>query len=211
MNFINRGYDFMRKISILNEDYMALEQVLAQVIDAAETSLIAQRDEHSKKLETVFEQVADQEQFHLDPAFINVKAEYDFGAMLEGAKTKLPEVVRSLKGLSEISLEKSAKISNAYKTLFNLSDTLMEDEVLHAVFFFGKEETNIPEATNNLFKVALGDSAIKNAITRLGEVNGVLSEVESKLTHLLANGGSKDELIGSVDKLVVIRELLSAF
>ena len=197
----------MRKISILNEDFIALEQKIAEAIDAADRQVEQIRNEVSETLGQVFQQVGEGS-FKEKPAFVEFRN--SDGKMMD----KLPEVVRdgiarstkNVKSVKMLDLEESATISKAYASITGVGEDQFEDEVHEVVFFFGKEGTNIPDADANEFKVEIKELAVQSAVEKFAQMMDML-ELLRKDVAAAVESGDREKLVESMQKLSLMKLL----
>jgi hypothetical protein len=195
----------MRKISILNEDFIALEQKIAEALDSAENHLDTVENEISETLGQVFQQVGEGS-FKEDPAFIEFKN--SDGRMIE----KLPEVirenivksVRGIKSVKMVDLMESALISKAYASLADVDEEQYEDDVHEVVFFFGKEGTNIPNSETNDFKVEIKDLAVQSAVEKFSQMTDILEILRKELDSSIQSG-DKEKMTETLEKMSVMK------
>jgi hypothetical protein len=192
----------MRKISILEENYMALEQSIATVIDGAEEKISTARKLSKSNLETALGSI-NGENFRQDPAFINFKADANIEGMLSDIDSKLKQSVTGLKEKQMMDISKVAVLSKAYEILSGKSPEDYEDEVDELTFFFGKQNSNIPDDGKNEFKLTFSDAGYSSALEKYTEMR----ELFESLSDVLKNTSVKEEFYEAMDKLVVLKEL----
>jgi len=198
----------MRKISILQESYMALEQKLAEVIDGAESKLSSLSSQAQQTLSDLFSQIEDKSQFHKHPAFINFKNEVNVEAMVQEIGQNLALMARKIKESSQVPLELSAFLSKAFEMLAG-NDVEAEDEVAEVVSFFGgKEHTNIPESKDVEFVVSLSDTAKSEAIKKVVMLRQMFEDLAETLMSSIQSGQTADTFSESFVKLSVLKQLV---
>jgi hypothetical protein len=198
----------MRKISILQESYMALEQKLAEAIDAAESKISSIGNEAEEVLLSLFSQIEDKSQFHRDPAFINFKNEVNIEAMVQEISQNLALMAKKIKESSEVSLEQSAFLSKVFEMLTD-SDVEAEDEVAEVVSFFGgKEHTNIPDSKDVEFVVSLSDTAKSEAIRKIVMLRQMFEDLTETLMASMQSGQTADAFSEAFAKLSILEELV---
>jgi len=200
----------MRKISILQENFMALEQKVAEAIDTADSKISEKREEMKSALDTVFSKIGEGQSFHMEPDFINFKNDANILSMVEEVSTLISSLPLRLKEKNSISLEGSAHASKAYSLLKNVSEEDYADEIEEVVYFFDRKNTNIPESETNEFIVQLSDAARQSAITKLIEVQSMMASAKETLMAALAGKSSKESLYSALDTFVLLKELQSA-
>jgi hypothetical protein len=199
----------MRKISILQESYMALEQKIAEALDAAEAKIEASYGGMAQQLEEVCSQVEDKENFHMDPLFINFKTEINIEGMIQSLDGQLSKMAAGFKLIENVSLEMSAYLSKAYTALVGES-VQPEDEVAEVVSFFGsKDNTNIPDSEE--FFVTLSETAKSEAIQKMIAIRSMFEQLSGTVMSALSNGKIMEEFKESMKKLAVLKSLTDEF
>jgi hypothetical protein len=196
----------MRKISILEENYMALEQSIASALDGAEQAISQARELSKTGLDKVFESITDGN-FRQDPAFINFKTEARLDEMLSEIDSRLKKSVVNLKSKQLTPISRIAVLSKAYEFLSGKSPEEYEDEVEEISFFFGKQNSNIPDDGKNEFKLTFSDAGHSAAIEKYSEMR----ELFEGLSDVLKNTSVKEEFYDALDKLVVLKELADVY
>jgi hypothetical protein len=201
----------MRKISILNEDFMALEQKVAEAIDNANRTVESAKTDIKGKLMEVCSKVQDESNFHKHPEFINFKAEFNFPAVMKDIKDKIINAINVSKDLKIIPVEKSAVISASYNDLHGGLKGQLANDVEEVVSFFGLPNTNIPESETNDFRVVVTDDGRKESIKKLGTIREMFENLEATVNKAIETGDSKQAMMDAMDKIVVIKELVSSY
>ncbi len=200
----------MRRITILDEEYVALEGALAKAIDSADEKISESRSDSRQLVDSVMSAVKDKEKFHLDPAFMNFKNDPAIGltSMGETLSSELSAAASKIKELSEMSISDVALLSKAYAALMGISDESYNDEVEEATLFFGMENVEIPDSKENEFKVQIGDAAKQEAFRKITEVRSALSAASTSLGGILISGGTAESLMSEMEKMSTIRAMM---
>jgi hypothetical protein len=198
----------MRKITILEENYMALEQAIATAIDSADKRLEGSLSSMKGMLDTAFTGITG-ESFHMEPSFIEFKSKSGIKELLSSVKEKITSSAAKLKDVKNIPLEKAAIISKSYAKLNGKSKDDYDDEVHEVVYFFDKENSDIPDNKDNKFEVIISDG--KSAIKKFGEIQEAFDSVSKEIEAGLEGKISKEKLYEAVDRLVLLKELASVF
>lgn len=200
----------MRKISILQENFMALEQKLAEAIDAAEQGVESSFAEMDEQLKELMSKVEDKANFHKDANFIVWKNESNIEGMLKDLDRDLADMAVKMRGSDHLSLELSAHLSKVHEAMGNEAEH--EDEVSEVVAFFGsKDNTNIPDSDKNEFLVVLSDEAKKEAIQKMISLRSHFEELRETVMKALENGQIAPQFEESMKHLAVIKDLAQHF
>jgi hypothetical protein len=201
----------MRKISILQESYMALEQKIAEAIDGAESKIETSYGGMAQQLEEVCSQVEDKENFHKDPIFINFKNEINIAGMAGQVDAQLSKMALDFKSVSSVSLDMAAYLSKVYEMLSS-QEIEHEDEVAEVVMFFGpKENTNIPDAEAEDFVVTLSDAAKSEVIQKMIQMRSAFEKLKETVMSALSNGKIMEEFKEAMKQLAILEDLTSEF
>jgi hypothetical protein len=200
----------MRKISILQENFMALEQKVAEAIDMADSKIAEKRENMKSALDEVFSKIGEGQSFHMEADFINFKNDANILGMVEEVSASVSSLPLRLKEKKVMSLQGSALASKAYAALKNVSEEDFADEIEEVVYFFDRKNTNIPESETSEFMVQLSDAARQSAITKLVEVQSMMASAKETLMAALAGKSSKESLYSALDTFVLLKELQSA-
>jgi hypothetical protein len=172
----------MRKMTILNEDYIYLQQKLAEALDEAAYEIREELQEVIQLVESFIESLSEEEKqnYKVTPQYINFKnnkelREYFISDEIE---TNAIESIRRIKKLNEFSLEESSLLSKYYAKIFKEE---VEDEFEEAVLIFGKNNVDIPETDENLFRIIVSEAGIMNAIRIFGMVPGMTSQIKESI------------------------------
>lgn len=200
----------MRKISILDESYMALEGNIAESIDAAAETVGAAKSEAGMLFDSMMSRVQDKANFHTDPEFINFKNDpslnlRSIGSVLAAA---IPNALDMIETRNAMSLEDVAMISKAYAELTGMDETSFNDEVEEAVHFFGRDNTDIPDSADNVFVVRISDAAKHSAIEKMISVQSILSASVNAMNSLMEQGGDPAMLKSSMERIWLVKALL---
>lgn len=200
----------MRKISILDEDYMALEGNIAKAIDKADEKVTESASQIAEMVESLMARVKDMGNFRDDPEFINFRNDPSLGLlqMPQTLSVALARAVDVIKEMKVISLDDSAQISKAYAKLLGITADSYNDEVEEAVLFFGRDNADIPDSSKNVFIVQISDAAKQSAIERLIEVQSILASSSQRLASALERGNSREDLQSSLEKISLVKLLL---
>lgn len=198
----------MRKISILQENYMALNGSVVEALDVAEKDIEEAKKEMEKVLYSVFENVEEGQPFHKAPSFLNFKAEFDVLGKIKELKQSLARLVVELKDVKELPLVKVAKMSKAYMKLHDLSLEDTENEIDELVFFFDRKYTNIPDSANNDFVVQLSEKAYQEALQKFQKLQEILSMHEQCIMDSFEGKKSEERFKEVMDDLSIIMEML---
>jgi hypothetical protein len=200
----------MRKISILEENYMALEGNIAKAIDKADEAVGEAVSQTAELIDSLMARVGDRNNFRDDPEFINFRNDPSLGLlqMPQTLSMALARAVDVLKDVKVISLDEAAQISKAYAKLVGLTADSYNDEVEEAVFFFGRENTDIPDSAQNVFIVQITEAAKQTAIEKLVEVQSVLASSAQALVSALERGDSRERLQSALEKISIVKVLL---
>jgi hypothetical protein len=201
--------DTMRKISILQENYMALDGSVVEALDVAEKQIEEAKKEIEKILYDVFENVEEGEPFHKAPSFLNFKAEFDVLSEVKELKQSLAKLVVELKDVKELPIAKVAKMSKAYMMLHNLNSEDVQDEIEELVFFFDRKYTNIPDSANNDFVVQLSEKSYQEALQKFQKLQEILNMHEQCIMDSFEGKKSEERFKEVMIELAVIKEMLS--
>lgn len=193
----------MKKRSILDENYMALEQNLATVLDDARERLLASERDANERTEKALG-LADNGVISpdLDAKMINFRAELGLERSVADVDSKLVDIVKKIKNAKSIPLDKSAYLSVAMDHFKNekVDDA---DEVQKAVNFFGsKDNVDIPDARDNIFNVSISDAGRREAIQKMIELRDIFDGLK---VDLLSD--DQEKFKESVKKLAIFRDL----
>jgi hypothetical protein len=194
----------MRKMRILDENYMALEQKIAFAIDQAQKEIIKAKSSILEEV-TTFLSLVESEEFSKTPEFINFRNNEKIASYVKGSEIQNNAIqsIRKLKGMSDFKLDDAASLS----TFDNeLEKPELEDEVEEiSTFFGGKDNIDIPDSENNDFNVEVGKDGIIAGITRLGKIPGKVDlAVQEFREAVLTN--NKEKLNSSLQTLAVLDE-----
>jgi hypothetical protein len=200
----------VRKISILDESYMALEGNIAEAIDAAAEIVEESKSEAGSLFDSIMSKVQDKVNFHTDPEFINFKNDpslnlRSIGDVLAAA---LPRALDMIETTNAMSLEDVAMMSKAYAELTGIDETTFNDEIEEAVHFFGRDNTDIPDSAENVFVVRISDAAKHAAIEKMISVQSILASSVNAMNSLMDQGGSPEMLKSSMEKIWLVKALL---
>jgi hypothetical protein len=197
----------MRRISILEENYMALESKIAEAIDLADERVLDVVSDSRQLIDSLMSKVSDKVNFHKDPEFMNFRNDPNLGVSSMGDSTQsaLASSAEFIRGISSISLEDSALASKAYAAVIGLPEESHDDEVSEVVFIFGKEGSDIPDSRDNSFSVSVKDEGKQNAMRKIAELQGVLSSARQDLESALEEGGSAEKLHAAMEKISLIK------
>jgi hypothetical protein len=197
----------MRKILILQESFMALEQIIAESLDSAEKRVGSIKEELKGKLDQLFSQIQNQESFNSDPAFINWKSESFVGLPAE-IESDIPASIRKIKETISFPLETSALISKIHSELKGMTNH--EDEIDEISCFFGKENTNIPEPKEGKAILTLSETAKLKAFEELGKLREMFEDHREKLDAAYSTGKTKEAVYSALEKMLLLKELTKA-
>jgi hypothetical protein len=197
----------MRKINILQENFMALEQQLAEAIDSAEGKIESTVGQTQDALDQMCSQIQDDQNFHQHPIFINWKNESNLEQGLEKLDGDLSSVASKLKDMDSTSLGMSALLSKILTALTGGSEE-PEDEVAEVVQFFGgKENTDIPESKDTSFTVVISDSGKGQAIQNMIAIRELFESIKEKIHDIIENGQDKLGFMQAMRKFAVLKDL----
>jgi predicted ATPase len=201
----------MKKWTILDENYMALEQQVAQALDTAEQQVKGHLEEMMRDLDDIFEALEEGGDFHTDPAFLNFKSEARLTSLAETVKNSLMRAARKCKDKDEVELLEAALMSKAEQHLNEVDIETFDSEIHELLSFFGFENAFIPDSEEGEFKVKLKDEAHTISIKKLTDYQGVADAAGDDLTEALSSGQTKDKLYSALRKLVLLKELAESF
>jgi hypothetical protein len=196
----------MRKISILEENYMALEQSLAMAIDAADKNIESAVSSMKSQLDKAFEPIKS-EKFHMEPSFMEFKSNSKIRELLASVKEKITKAAVVLKDTKSLPLEKSAVISKSFSRLEGKEKGDHDDEVHEVAYFFDKENSNIPDNKENKFELVISNNG--SAIKKFGSLQEMFESVSKEIEAGLEGQLSKEKLYQAVEKLVLIDKIAS--
>lgn len=200
----------MRKISILNEDFMALEQKIAEAIDNAEVTVESAMAEMEEELKDLLSKVEDKANFHKDANFIVWKNEFKVDGMIKDLDRSLADMAVKMKNSDSLSMELTAHLSKVAEAMGQQADH--EDDVSELVYFFGgKENTNIPDSENNEFVVVLSDAAKKEAIQKMISLRSHFEELREIVMKALEGGQILPQFEEAMQHLAVMKDLAEHF
>lgn len=199
----------MRKISILNEDFMALEQAVASVLDGAQKEMETFRSELKEVVDAFFENITEEDEpFAQTAEFINFKNDPMISQYIKDDKITSEAVVmiQNIKKLQEVSLEQAALASVYYREY--KGDTV-ENEMEELTYFFGgTENTDIPESSDNDFELKVMDAGRDKAIHCLGMMEQYVGEELRKYQKALSDN-NVSLLYTALDRLRILDGLTS--
>ncbi len=200
----------MRKISILDESYMALEGNIARSIDKADEIVSGSREEAGELFDSLMSRVSDKANFHTDPEFINFKNDPNIGLLSIGdaLSSAISDSLEKIREKKVMSLDDIALVSKAYAALTGVTADMHNDEVEEAVHFFGRQNTDIPDSAENVFVVQISESARQLAIEKMIQVQSVLMSSVNQLSRSISSGGDPELLRSSMENLWLIKTML---
>ncbi len=200
----------MRKISILDESYMALEGNIARSIDKADETVSGSREEAGELFDSLMSRVSDKVNFHTDPEFINFKNDPNIGLLSIGdaLSSAISDSLEKIREKKVMSLDDIALVSKAYAALTGVTADMHNDEVEEAVHFFGRQNTDIPDSAENVFVVQISESARQLAIEKMIQVQSVLMSSVNQLSRSISSGGDPELLRSSMENLWLIKTML---
>ncbi len=200
----------MRKISILDESYMALEGNIARSIDKADEIVSGSREEAGELFDSLMSRVSDKVNFHTDPEFINFKNDPNIGLLSIGdaLSSAISDSLEKIREKKVMSLDDIALVSKAYAALTGVTADMHNDEVEEAVHFFGRQNTDIPDSAENVFVVQISESARQLAIEKMIQVQSVLMSSVNQLSRSISSGGDPELLRSSMENLWLIKTML---
>jgi hypothetical protein len=198
----------MRKISILNEDYMALEQKIAHALDNANKVLGNATGDVKGKIMLACSTCEADKPFHTHPDFVNFKSQFNFPSVMGDIKSKIINAVRLSREIDNLPLDKAALVSVAHSKLNGDKKDKFGNEVDEVVNFYGTPNTNIPENPDNDFKVAITNDGKSEAIKKLGTIREMFEKLEEVVNKALTTGETKEALTDAMEKIAIIKELV---
>jgi hypothetical protein len=200
----------VRKISILDESYMALEGNIARSIDKADEIVSGSREEAGELFDSLMSRVSDKANFHTDPEFINFKNDPNIGLLSIGdaLSSAISDSLEKIREKKVMSLDDIALVSKAYAALTGVTADMHNDEVEEAVHFFGRQNTDIPDSAENVFVVQISESARQLAIEKMIQVQSVLMSSVNQLSRSISSGGDPELLRSSMENLWLIKTML---
>jgi hypothetical protein len=200
----------VRKISILDESYMALEGNIARSIDKADETVSGSREEAGELFDSLMSRVSDKVNFHTDPEFINFKNDPNIGLLSIGdaLSSAISDSLEKIREKKVMSLDDIALVSKAYAALTGVTADMHNDEVEEAVHFFGRQNTDIPDSAENVFVVQISESARQLAIEKMIQVQSVLMSSVNQLSRSISSGGDPELLRSSMENLWLIKTML---
>jgi hypothetical protein len=200
----------VRKISILDESYMALEGNIARSIDKADEIVSGSREEAGELFDSLMSWVSDKANFHTDPEFINFKNDPNIGLLSIGdaLSSAISDSLEKIREKKVMSLDDIALVSKAYAALTGVTADMHNDEVEEAVHFFGRQNTDIPDSAENVFVVQISESARQLAIEKMIQVQSVLMSSVNQLSRSISSGGDPELLRSSMENLWLIKTML---
>jgi len=199
----------MRKISVLQENYMALEQSIAYAIDGAEKGLDEVEKEAAEITQKAMEGIQNTTSPHLDPSIINFKAESGIDKTIAEIEESLGELAKKFKSMNSVSLGTSAYLSKVSDKLRDFERD-QSDEVYQVVSFFGpKDNSDIPDSDNEAFSVSISDLGRKEAIQRVIEIRELFEEIKANIYNFINEGKNKEDFMTAIKKLAILKDLVS--
>ena len=195
----------MRKISILQENYMALEQKIAVAIDQAEKQINEARVSWKSKFDSIKESV--KENIHMSSEFINFRFETKIEQFLQETDMKLKKAAAKARKMSSCSLEESAIVSKADQLINGILSEDIENEVSEILSFFESENTNIPDAETNDFIVEINENGNAVALRKLAGLRQLFEDASENIREFIRLGGDTDGFSKDLDNLVIINKL----
>jgi uncharacterized protein YutE (UPF0331/DUF86 family) len=196
----------MRKFSILDENYMALEQSIAQALDQAAYLVRESKMEVEEVVDEYFTNLEENVVFTKSANFINfrnnelVESYTDIDLTLNN----ISESVKAIKTKTVFSLEEAAMLSRVLRE-FDLTET--EDEVDElAVFFGGKDNINIPDSKDNDFNVVVSEEGKQIAIENYGKLRSFTNKALEESYRKSIQEGNKERITEALEKLAVLRK-----
>lgn len=172
----------MRKMTILNEDYIYLQQKLAEALDEAAYEIREELEEMDQLVESFINSLSEEEKqnYKATPQYINFKNNEELVQYFveNEIENHAIESIRTIKKLNEFTLEESSLLSKYCAKIFKEEP---EDEFEEAVLIFGKNNVDIPESDENLFRVIVTEAGIMNAIRIFGMVPGMAGEIKESI------------------------------
>ena len=175
----------MRKFSILDENYMALEQSIAQALDNAEAIVNESRADTMVVMINYFGGLGNNTKISESVNYINYRNDELVEAYtdIDSTLSNITESVKQLKTKEIFSLEEAAVLSRTLRE-FDLTET--EDEVDElAVFFGGKDNINIPDSNVNQFRVVVSEEGKRATIDNYTKLRSITT---STLDEVYKNG-----------------------
>jgi hypothetical protein len=202
----------MKKWTILDENFMALEQKVAEALDSAEDQVKGHLDEVKTDLEDILSTTEEGKPFHLDPAFINFKNEGNIDGLADTVKSSLAMAAKKCREKSSVSLHNSAVASLAETMLHKEDVKTFDSEVHELVNFFGYDNVDIPDvADGEDFMVHLKDNAHVISLKKIAEFQDIADKAGADLSITLSKGDNKELMVQALEKLVLLKELAQAF
>jgi len=200
----------MRKITILEENYMALEQKIAEALDAAESKIELVEAEVLEMITQLDAEVQSEENFHMTPEFINFKNSLNIESIIQEIDGGINEMVKSLKSSNRIGLELSAYLSKSFDAIMDIEPEY-ENEVEESVSFFGMENTNIPDSVENKFEVTISDAGIESAIKNIISLREMFEQKVAEIQTAIETGKTPELFVSGLKKIMMLKDMTAQF
>jgi hypothetical protein len=198
----------MRKFSILDENYMALEQSIAQALDTAEEIVRESKEEAVLVTKEYFSDLEENTKLSESVNYISYRNDelVESYTNIDSTLTNITESVKQLKTKEIFSLEEAAILSRTLRE-FDLTET--EDEVDElGVFFGGKDNINIPDSDVNHFKVVVTEEGKRAAIDNYTKLRSITTKTLEEAYREGINESNLDSINEALGKLALLNKCL---
>jgi hypothetical protein len=197
----------MRKFSILDENYMALEQSIAQALDTAEEIVRESKEEAVLVTKEYFSDLEENTKLSESVNYISYRNDelVESYTNIDSTLTNITESVKQLKTKEIFSLEEAAILSRTLRE-FDLTET--EDEVDElGVFFGGKDNINIPDSDVNHFKVVVTEEGKRAAIDNYTKLRSITTKTLEEAYREGINESNLDSINEALGKLALLNKI----
>lgn len=190
----------MRKMNILNEDYIYLQQLLAETSDRIDKRLSDIKDTLTEYL--TFD-VKGGVSFRETAQFINKKN------MLTSTRQEFDTLYKAITESGKLILKRRSFTIKESAMLTKLYNLILEENIVYendfqdVVSIFGEQHSDIPEAEEGNYEVQITNEGVFGVITKIGHIaNEMLVEKE----NVLSKAQTLDEFKDSTIKLTYMQE-----
>jgi hypothetical protein len=195
----------MRKLTFLKEDQIYLQQLITQTLDKTEKEVSDKLSAFIGKLGSV--KFDTEKEAHLSPEFINFKSENNLFELIDSIGTNLISSIQKLGKIIDVTIEQAALLS-IVNDKFNYTDSkVYGSEIEKLLSFFGHENSDIPESSDNQFKVIVKEEGKKLAIKNFAVLSDSFYLVKEKIISFINKGGDIVPFKESFSKLFLLDEI----
>ena len=201
----------MRKLSILQENYMALEQTIAEALHVATTRLSQRRTELKEALSVALSSGLGVGEYHKTPEFINFKNGSGIKNLIEEVQESILRIPLSISKDKVTTLSKAAVIGKVHDELTGVNEDDYDSSVDEVTGFYGRKNTNIPDSSTGDFQLQVSDKGKQEGIRKFIDIHAAMQDARETIISGLNGGVSPEELTKAIDVLAILKELASVY